>query len=153
MSHLAPVRMGTYTCRMPISFACNCGKRYKTPDDAAGKKLRCKSCGEAVRVPGGKTRKPSGENPVPKKVSVPDPVSDDIGFADEDRPVARDSDLYQGPAPDEMEEHNPAAVLYGTNDEKKTSRKNAPQALFLPWVVILGATLVFWGVMKFYVIQ
>ena len=138
---------------MPISFACNCGKRYKTPDDSAGKKLRCKNCGEAVRVPGGKPRKPSGSTPVPVKPAAPAPGSDEIGFADEDRPVAKDADLYQGPAPDEMEEQNPAAVLYGKNDEKKTARKVTPQATYLPWAVILVVTLAFWGAMKFYVIQ
>jgi hypothetical protein len=34
------------------SVSCsNCGKAYRVPDEAAGKKFQCKQCGAAVRVP------------------------------------------------------------------------------------------------------
>ena len=36
---------------MPIAFKCSCGKAYKVPDEAAGKKLKCKECGEPLQVP------------------------------------------------------------------------------------------------------
>lgn len=136
---------------MPISFACSCGKKYRTPDDSAGKKLRCKGCGEVVRVPGGKAKRPSGATPVPApRAPDPAPVSDEIGFADEDRPAPKADQIYQGPDPEEQIETNPAAVLYGTSDGTKSTRRRGPQALFLPWAVILGITLAAWGVMKFY---
>lgn len=36
---------------MPISVACACGKRYNVAEGAAGKKIRCKECGEPIAVP------------------------------------------------------------------------------------------------------
>ncbi|QDT42521.1 hypothetical protein Pan241w_26050 [Gimesia alba] len=37
---------------MTIKVSCGmCGKNYKAPDKAAGKKLRCKECGESIKIP------------------------------------------------------------------------------------------------------
>jgi hypothetical protein len=36
---------------MSIKFACSCGKAYKVPENLSGKRVRCKQCGEAIRVP------------------------------------------------------------------------------------------------------
>ena len=36
---------------MSIKFACGCGKAYKVPDKFSGKRIKCKSCGEPIRVP------------------------------------------------------------------------------------------------------
>lgn len=37
---------------MTIKISCGiCGKNYKVQDAAAGKKLRCKECGEVIRIP------------------------------------------------------------------------------------------------------
>jgi hypothetical protein len=36
---------------MSIKFACDCGKAYKVPDKFSGKRVKCKQCGEAIRVP------------------------------------------------------------------------------------------------------
>lgn len=36
---------------MSIKFACTCGKAYKVPEKYAGKRVRCKNCGETVAVP------------------------------------------------------------------------------------------------------
>lgn len=36
---------------MSIKFACACGKAYKVPDKLSGKRVKCKRCGEPVRVP------------------------------------------------------------------------------------------------------
>ncbi|MDF1745665.1 MAG: hypothetical protein P1V19_18340 [Gimesia sp.] len=37
---------------MTIKVSCGiCGKNYKAPDKAAGKRLRCKECGETIKVP------------------------------------------------------------------------------------------------------
>ncbi|MCA9053296.1 MAG: hypothetical protein KDA75_05630 [Planctomycetaceae bacterium] len=38
---------------MPIELSCpNCGYAYTVKDDAAGRRFRCKECGDAVDVPG-----------------------------------------------------------------------------------------------------
>src|SRR5262249_9017903 len=34
-----------------IKFSCDCGKAYKVPEEFAGKKVRCKQCGESILVP------------------------------------------------------------------------------------------------------
>jgi hypothetical protein len=52
---------------MPIAVECACGKRYKVPDDAAGKKFRCKECGEALTVPGAKPAKPAASRDAPAR--------------------------------------------------------------------------------------
>lgn len=36
---------------MSIKFACDCGKAYKVPDTFSGKRVKCKQCGEPIRVP------------------------------------------------------------------------------------------------------
>ena len=36
---------------MPIAVTCQCGKKYNVQDSHAGKKIRCKECGESVAIP------------------------------------------------------------------------------------------------------
>jgi hypothetical protein len=49
-----PEATGSQGVLMSIEVTCEgCGKRYKAPESAAGKKLRCKSCGAAIAVPAG----------------------------------------------------------------------------------------------------
>ena len=36
---------------MPIDVACVCGATFKAPDSAAGRRARCKRCGETVTIP------------------------------------------------------------------------------------------------------
>lgn len=36
---------------MSIKFACTCGKAYKVPETFSGKRVKCKQCGEQIRVP------------------------------------------------------------------------------------------------------
>ena len=37
---------------MPIEIKCDsCGKRYRAPDKAAGRRVTCKSCGKTIPVP------------------------------------------------------------------------------------------------------
>ena len=37
---------------MTIKVSCGmCGKNYKAPDNAAGKRMRCKECGEPIKIP------------------------------------------------------------------------------------------------------
>lgn len=35
---------------MPINVTCSCGRRYRVADEAAGKRVRCRSCGKSIRV-------------------------------------------------------------------------------------------------------
>ncbi|MCG8405318.1 MAG: hypothetical protein MI923_08990 [Phycisphaerales bacterium] len=39
---------------MSIVASCHCGKKFKAKDQMAGKRVRCPSCGEPVRIPGDK---------------------------------------------------------------------------------------------------
>jgi DNA-directed RNA polymerase subunit RPC12/RpoP len=65
------------TFSQTISFRClGCGTSYSTGSNLAGKKVRCKSCGQGIRVPG--TADPStAGSPVARKEgsSVPRPKS------------------------------------------------------------------------------
>ncbi len=36
---------------MPISFACNCGKKFRAKDEAAGRKVSCPNCNAQIQVP------------------------------------------------------------------------------------------------------
>lgn len=53
---------------MPVDASCECGKKYRLPDSTAGKKIKCKSCGAAVAVPG--VSEPSTQRPR-KKITRP----------------------------------------------------------------------------------
>ena len=37
---------------MPTASCSNCGRSYRVPEEAAGKKFKCKQCGGVIRVPG-----------------------------------------------------------------------------------------------------
>ena len=42
---------------MPISVECSiCGKKYRVPDEKAGRSISCKDCGGEIDVPGGRRR-------------------------------------------------------------------------------------------------
>ena len=49
---------------MPIDFACACGRSMRVPDDAAGKRAKCKDCGIVFVVPD-----PKGASPVAPAVT------------------------------------------------------------------------------------
>lgn len=51
---------------MAISFSCSCGREYNVGDSAAGKKTKCKDCGEVITVPS-----PPPKAPTPKKSREP----------------------------------------------------------------------------------
>lgn len=37
---------------MSIGFNCTCGKKLQAPDEFAGRRMKCKSCGEISTIPG-----------------------------------------------------------------------------------------------------
>ncbi len=71
---------------MAIVFKCRrCGKRYKVRDEAAGKRIECKECGQKVRVP------------TPKETHTDDDLLGALDAAEESE--AGDPDLAPLPAP------------------------------------------------------
>ncbi|MGZ0169309.1 MAG: RDD family protein [Planctomycetales bacterium] len=64
---------------MPVKVRCECGAGISAPDAARGKVIKCRKCGELVRVPKGK---PSGDGKKPrrKKAAAPRPSVDDDDF-------------------------------------------------------------------------
>ena len=64
---------------MAITLACECGKALQVPDDAAGKKGRCPSCGQVFQIPAGRTHVTAMPPPrAPSKKPPPLPVDDDL---------------------------------------------------------------------------
>jgi predicted RNA-binding Zn-ribbon protein involved in translation (DUF1610 family) len=55
---------------MPITTHCDCGRRIRAKDEAAGRKIRCPDCHAVVRLPGGNSgsrRRKSAETERPRK--------------------------------------------------------------------------------------
>ncbi|MEL6110205.1 MAG: hypothetical protein AAFU85_29680 [Planctomycetota bacterium] len=48
---------------MPIKISCQCGKALTVKDHFAGKAVKCPSCGQAIRVPGGQAGGQAGGQP------------------------------------------------------------------------------------------
>jgi len=70
---------------MAISVTCHsCGREYSVKDEAAGKKFKCKDCGEVVDVPGA-----SGSDSVEDDLGGPyDPYADGLDAGGAPPPVA-----------------------------------------------------------------
>jgi len=64
---------------MPVKVRCECGAGISAPDAARGKVIKCRKCGEPVRVPRGKAGG-GGEKPRRKKAARPRPSVDDDDF-------------------------------------------------------------------------
>lgn len=64
---------------MPVKVRCECGAGISAPDAARGKVIKCRKCGEPVRVPKGKAGG-GGEKPRRKKAARPRPSVDDDDF-------------------------------------------------------------------------
>ena len=77
---------------MPVKVRCACGAGISAPDAARGKVIKCRKCGEPVRVPRGKS---SGEGrPKRKKAAGPKPsVHDDDFFSRLDLDGGEDLDI------------------------------------------------------------
>ena len=63
-----------------ITFQCSCGKKLRTKDDAAGKRVKCPACGKPVQVPGGqaapRAKAPGAPRPPAPAPQRPEPASD-----------------------------------------------------------------------------
>ncbi len=77
---------------MGIRFQCSCGKVFKVPSDAAGKKAKCLQCGKILTVPHPRQAPGQRERRAPDKPQRPRAASRPAappGGDDEDLPVAR----------------------------------------------------------------
>lgn len=63
---------------MPVKVRCECGAGISAPDAARGKVIKCRKCGQPVRVPKGPAS--GGKSPRRKKASRPRPSIDDENF-------------------------------------------------------------------------
>lgn len=60
----------------PIAVACTCGAKLRVPTAAAGKKVKCPKCGEAISVPeGANTQPPAAEPDVATESAAPEKPS------------------------------------------------------------------------------
>ena len=69
---------------MTIVFKCSCGRGFKVPDEAAGKKVKCSDCGEAVQVPAPKAAKQKVKAAAP---ADEDDYGMDFGLPEDDLPT------------------------------------------------------------------
>ena len=91
---------------MPISVSCRCGKEYQLSDTLAGKKGRCKACGEVFAIPliAAPVTKPK---PVPKK-------------AEQSQAVDLFAGLDDGPAVERPRTSTRAsAAMFGVNEPEE----------------------------------
>ena len=81
---------------MPIRLTCSCGKALEAPESAAGKQVRCRSCGAVTQVPG-----PGGQAAMP---GIPPAVAPVPGYpaaaypAPPPYPIGIDDFEFRGPA-------------------------------------------------------
>lgn len=61
---------------MSIRHMCSCGAQIKLPDSAAGRKAKCKACGEVFAVPHGAVSSSVDASPVTKNTTKPSATSD-----------------------------------------------------------------------------
>ena len=98
---------------MTIAFACDdCGKKYATPPEFAGKALKCKQCGTILRIPEASTPPP----PVAPKAVVPKPAPPRPAAAP--KPPAEDLYDLDDPAPIALSE----ADAIGSDDAIPVAR-------------------------------
>ena len=103
---------------MPITVKCDCGKQYNLADSFAGKKIKCRECGEAIRVlpPSTKSKQPELN---PRKAAPADENEldfDDLPDAPSPRLLGKKSARKKRP-PQEVETSSPRLSqdpLFGT---------------------------------------
>lgn len=121
---------------MTIVFKCSCGRGIKVPDEAAGKKVKCADCGNAVRVPAPKATK--------QKVKAAAPLDEDdygmdFGLPEDDIPTElppRKSEL-EDYVPKKKKKSSGGGGGTGGSRKKKQSG-TSPAVMILAVVLILG---------------
>lgn len=104
---------------MTIAFKCVCGKRYRVDDTAANRKLRCKQCGQTLRVPAGQPAEssPKQEAHIPRKRKRPAAESTSSEPAESSR------------FPDDFfdDDATPAGSRHGDPGEREENRGSSAQ--------------------------
>jgi len=90
---------------MAIQVRCDCGKEYSLSDDMAGRKVRCKSCREIIRVPELNDAAMPMPMEVPPSMEMDIPPSEELGFEDDSSVVAKPAafDLVGSTVPSDEE--------------------------------------------------
>jgi hypothetical protein len=55
---------------MPIEFHCGCGKILKAADEHAGKRAKCKTCGQMVTIPGNRATAAPSRTPATQPIKA-----------------------------------------------------------------------------------
>ncbi|MBX2851930.1 MAG: hypothetical protein KTR15_09320 [Phycisphaeraceae bacterium] len=100
-----------------IKFKCvSCDKAYQLPDNAAGRKARCKACGEAMVVP-----------------DAPDELFDDSASAGDDLTALYGSSDSAGPIDHAVAADDPMAFSpdVGFQHEPRQHRSSGPPKIFI----------------------
>ncbi|TWT51874.1 hypothetical protein KOR42_33480 [Thalassoglobus neptunius] len=110
---------------MAISFKCSCGRGFKVPDEAAGKKMKCKECGEVVQVPSPKVK---------QKVAAPPACEDDYGmnFGLKEDPILQELPPRKRRADDEPKRKK------GSKSKKQNSNTGIKVAVGVGALLIAG---------------
>ena len=128
---------------MAIVFKCECGRGFKVPDEAAGKKVKCKDCGEAVRVPAAKAAKQKVASSAP---ADEDDYGMDFGLREDDLPTALP------PRKSELQDYEPKKKKAAGSDSapRRKKKKGGGNTTV---IVIVVVALIAVGVGGFFVVQ
>lgn len=108
---------------MSIKFACSCGKAYKVPEKFAGKRVKCKQCGEAIRVPSeSETSVQSSRAAAVSKRSVMG-GSQRVGQEDDDEDMDDDEDEAPKPSKTSSRPSKPAPAGASARKPAATSAR------------------------------
>ncbi|NQV23751.1 MAG: RDD family protein [Rhodopirellula sp.] len=134
---------------MPVKVRCECGAGISAPDAARGKVIKCRKCGEPVRVPKGSSSGDGGK-PRRKKAAGPRPsVDDDDFFSALDLERGEDQDVRICPkCAVEVDEEDIECPNCGVDIEtgvlsqkqKKKRKRKGPDIDLFPKVVWSGPT-------------
>jgi len=135
----------------PISLDCpGCGKHYEVDAALAGKKSRCKQCGEVFPIPvpmGIVTELPSkpGRGTSPPPPSQPPLIEMELIFGEEPE-VFKRAQSYAAPADDEEELPAPSRIAYPKPSRKPSARRAMDPQLGIAvtgWYLALNALGIF----------
>jgi predicted Zn finger-like uncharacterized protein len=96
---------------MPVTIACpKCQTKYKLPDSALGKPVKCKTCAAVFRTPAPGTPAAGSKTPVAPRQpqsTKPQPSAQELAKLGIDGPLKRQADVFAGTAPPPPQQGNP----------------------------------------------
>lgn len=117
---------------MPV-VSCSCGKKYKVSDEAAGKKIRCKDCGESIAVPRAKA-----SSPVKKPAK---PAGDDLDWDDLSSDELSGGDAVES-APPPPRRGSSAGRAKASTAKSQGGGANPLKMIFGVLAILLGVTMI-----------